>query len=142
MSFTAIPIEMMTAPNYWAPLADNRWVITEPSATDLWFNLQISDALGSRPYVPSSATLQVTFQRSDLLATSGDRRSLTSTSRSIVKAATADVDNASLWKIALSASDIEIVVSGTVKFALLEGTIMTTWLQNWVLQKQLTDPGF
>lgn len=145
MPFTIAPISMISSPNNYTVLKDARWSIVSPNAQDLWGQLQVSDALGLRRYVPASgSTLSVVFQRGDLVSTSSTIRydRLDTTTRSVTKNATLDSNDRSLIKIAMNTADIQGVMSGTVKFTLTEGAVVTTWVQNWALMKSLTDPGF
>jgi hypothetical protein len=147
MSFKAVPLDMISAPNFFSPLADNRWVITSPNAQTLWLQLSISDSLGDRRYIPANGSvLEATFHRSDLLSipmttpfvTSG---LLNSTARSIVKICAANANDKSLYSIAMSSADIQGIVSGATKFKLTESTVVTEWLFDWSIVKKLTSPG-
>jgi len=126
MSFQVKPLDMILAPNYFAPLSDGRWMITDPNATTLWFQLEILDSLGPRRYLTGvGATLTATFMRMDALASN-------------LGILTTD---ASLFSLALTTQQIQNIVSGTVQFALTEGAVVTTWNQNYLIQKTLTNPG-
>ena len=144
MTFIATPIEMISAPNFFSVLKDNRWLVTDPNAQTLWFQLEIIDSLGQRRYVPSvGSTLSVIFQRADEFSTDGSSRGrLQNQVRTVTKVATANVSDASLFSIALTTTDITGIVSGSVKFTFTEAAVPTTWVQNFFIRKSLTAPGF
>lgn len=140
MSFQVIPLDMVLAPNYFAPLGDVRWLITDPNPTTLWFQLGILDALGLRRYITAvGATLTATFMRMDALTSS--LGILTSTPQTVAVNATVFATDASLFSLALTTQQIQNIVSGTIQFSLTEGAVVTTWNQNWLIQKSLTNPG-
>lgn len=140
--FKVIPLDVISAPNHFTPLPNNRWEVINPNAQTLWFQLQIVDSLGARRYMPAAgSTLQVVFQRSDLIANDNLNR-LTNTSRNVTKTATANADDRSLYSIAMTTQDIQNIVSGSTKYTLTEGATTTTWVFDWSIMKTLTDPGF
>lgn len=141
MAFKSIPLEMITAPNYFAALADGRWTVTSPNAVTLWFQLNIEDALGSRRYMTAvGATLTVTFQRADQFTSSGGV--LSQAAQSVVLSAVPHANDRSLFSMALTTQNVQLLVSGAVKYRLVEGANDTTWLQDYGIQKKLTNPGF
>jgi hypothetical protein len=144
MTFIATPIEMISAPNFFSELKDNRWMVTDPNAQTLWFQLEIIDNLGQRRYIPAGgSTMSVVFQRADEFSTDNSTRGrLQNQVRTVTKAATANVSDASLFSISLTTADITGIVSGTVKFTLTEAAVPTTWVQNFFIRKSLTAPGF
>jgi hypothetical protein len=140
--FVAIPIEMIAAPNYYAVLKPAAWTIYHSNAVTLWLRLEINDSVGQRPYTPASgSSLKVEFQRADLYTTDSQRL-LTSTPQTIEKTANMSSDNRSLMSVALTASDTEKVVGGTVRFTLTEGTQVSTWVFNYAVKKEKTEAGF
>jgi len=140
-TFKAVPLDMISAPNYWAPFADGRWTVTDPNATTLWLQLQISDALGSRRYmVATGGTLSVIFQRADSFTT--NQGVLSQTSQGISVSGAVNANDRSLFSVALTQQQVQGIVSGTVKFSLTEGSSTTTWVQDYLLSKSLTRPGF
>ncbi len=143
MSFLSIPLDMISAPNYYAPAANGMWVLTNPNQQTLWFSLTLNDSLGQRPYTPGNgATLNLTFQRADLINLSPiNNGTLINTIQTLVKPATAFTANRTLWSVSLNAQDINTALSGTVKFTLTDSGNVTTWLQNWLIKKMQTDPG-
>ena len=142
--FQAIPLDVITAPNFWTELPDNRWVITDPNAQALWFHLHIEDSLGSRSYIPAAgSTMSVIFQRADAFAVDGIRLNrLQHETQTVTKAGVVNADDRSLWSISMTSADITGVVSGTVKFELTESGTTTTWIQNYFLKKTMTEAGF
>lgn len=140
MSFKALPLDMISVPNYYGLSKDGMWVVTNQNQQTLWMALEISDSLGDRPYVPANgATLTWTFQRADLLSV--NMGSLVNTNQTLIKNATPNAANRSLWSVALTQLDSQVALSGTIKFTLLESGVPTVWLQNWVVKKLMTDPG-
>ena len=144
MAFKVVPVDMITAPNYYSALPNGRWEITSPNAQSMWFQLYIVDGMGSRPYVPAiGSSMSVTFQRADLISlTNTPPPTLINTPKSVTKAAIIDSNNRSLMKIDMTTQNIQDIVSGTTKFVLTEGAVSTTFLANWSVYKKLTDPGF
>jgi hypothetical protein len=144
MALKAVPIDMITAPNFYSVLPNNRWEIVSPNAQALWFQLCIVDAMGQRPYVPAvGSSMVVTFQRADLISlTNTPPPTLTNTSRNVVKTALIDSNNRSLMKLDMTTQNIQDIVSGTAKFTLTEGSNTTVFLANWSVYKKLTEPGF
>lgn len=141
MTFKAVPLDMISAPNYFAPLAEPRWTILDPNAVTLWFQLYIEDTLGTRRYITASgATMTVAFQRADAFALSQNQ--LTQTAQGLSLPATAHANDRSLFSLALTSQSVQTIVSGTVKFTLVESSVTTTWVQNHALSKKLTAPGF
>ena len=145
-NFKVQPIEVIAAPNFYAPLVDNRWEITNPNAQTLWFQLQISDSLGTRRYMlASGGTLEVTFQRSDLIAAgglTGFPSQITNTARSVIKTAVPHANDRSLFSIAMTTQDIQGIVTGSTKYKMVESGVETVWLFDWSVRKKLTNPGF
>jgi hypothetical protein len=141
MSYKAVPIDMISAPNFYAEFGDGMWVIAGTSAVTLWLQLNIVDALGERRFITgNSAVLQAIFQRSDLFAQQNNQ--LTQTPRSLTKTATAHAQDKSLFSIALTSQDVQTIVGGSIKFTLTDTSINDTWIQDWIVQKKLIDPGF
>lgn len=144
MDFKAVPIDLVSEPNVWQTLPNSRWVLTNPNAQTIAFILHAVDALGERRYVPTSPfTMQVIFQRRDKVSIDGVRRNvLTSEEQTVTKTATVSSFDDSMFKVALTTSDVDTILPGTVKFYLSEPTKTTVWLQNWALEKKMTNPGF
>jgi hypothetical protein len=139
--FKVTPIEMITAPNYWAPIPEPRWTVYDPNASVLWGLLVISDSLGERRYIAASgATITATFQKADSLASTSGKLVYTAQSIDILGAFNAN--DRSLFSITLTADQTKAVVSGTIKFKLIEGSSNTTWVQNHALTKKSANPGF
>lgn len=136
MSIKVIPIEMIKTPNYWKP-STLKWEVTGGIADDLWGQIVISDALGTRPYVPAAGSvLQAVFQRGDYIG------SITNQNLTVIKVCQLDTDFRSLVKIALTAAEATQIISGTVVFTLTEGAIVEKWTQNWCIKKLNTSAGF
>jgi len=139
--FKAIPLDMISAPNTYAPLAAGLWDVISPNAQSLWFQLQIVDSLGARGYFAATgATLTATFRRMDLL--SSVNGSINQTNRDVVKTITFNAQNKSLAQISMTQADIQNIVSGGILFTLTESGNTTRWIQDWMVKKKLTDPGF
>lgn len=151
-TFKAVPLEMITAPNYFSALPNNRWSVTPGNGGTFWFQLQISDNLGDRRYIPAvGAALEVNFQRADSVSMQWNYNStstingltpqLSTTPQSVVKAVTFNGSDRSLASIVLTPADSLGVVSGTILFKLTENGVPTTWIQNWLLVVNKTSPG-
>jgi hypothetical protein len=139
--FKVTPIEMITAPNYWAPISEPRWTVYDPNASVLWGLLVISDSLGERRYVAASgANITATFQKADNLASTSGKLVYTAQSIDILGAFNAN--DRSLFSITLTADQTKAVISGTIKFKFIEGSNNTTWVQNHALTKKSANPGF
>jgi len=139
--FKVIPIDMISAPNFWAPLPEPRWTVYEPNASTLWMQLMIDDSLGERRYIAAGgAALTVTFQKADSLASTQGK--LVYTPQSIDALGAFNANDRSLVSITLTADQVKTLVSGTVKFKLLEGVTNTTWVQNHCITKKSASPGF
>ena len=135
MEYKVVAIEMISAPNSFAYKNPNEFHLIGGNAKDLWFQLNISDALGERRYIPTAPmTMKVIFQR-------GDGVNFGQAGTTISKTAVQDADDKSLFKVSVSAADSLGVTSGTVKFELTEVGVKTTWVQNWFLKRELTDGG-
>lgn len=145
MEFKIKPVEMISSPNYYAPLPDNRWIIKNSDAQTLWFQLFISDSLGDRPYTPSSSdTFKIEFLRADNFQSDTVLRTLQSTSRTIEKVASMNSSNRSLMSITLTSADVSTILSGSVRLTFTDSanTRTCTWSANYIIKKELTDPGF
>jgi len=144
VEYKAVPIDLISEPNTWATIPNNRWVLTNPNAQTIAFVLHIVDALSERRYVPpTGSTMQVIFQRRDKVATDTIKRNvLTSEEQTITKTAVVSVYDSSMFKVALSKADVDTILAGTVKFLLTEPSKDVIWVQNWALEKKLTSPGF
>ena len=130
-----IPIQIAQAPNVWTPLQNKFWTVTANMTSTLQGFLQTDDPYGKRPYVPAlGATLQAVFQRGDNIG--GNTTTLT-----VTKLATFDVNFRSLATFTLTAQDATNVISGTVLFTLTEGSSIQQWSQNWAVKKLNTSAG-
>lgn len=139
--FKAVPLDMINAPNTFAPLTGNIWTIINPNAQTLWFQLQISDSLGDRRYIPAvGATLTATFRRMDII--SSINGSINQTNRDVVKTITFNASDKSLCQIAMTPTDITNIVSGGILFTLTESGQVTRWVQDWIVSKKLIELGF
>lgn len=133
MSVKVSAVNMVSEPNYF--FLQPNWSIVGGNATTLWLQLQISDELGTRRYVPQAgATLQVQFPRAR-------STSNLEVSQTISKAGAVNTDDRSLWKITLTSSDTQGIISGTVKFTLTEGSSSQTFVQNYFIKRTLTGAG-
>jgi len=141
MTFIAQPLDVISAPNFFAP--QESWKITVPNAVTLWFQLIISDSLGERRYIAASGSaLSVIFQRADLISNSVSFGVPTNTAQSITKIAAFNTSDRSMLSFALTADESTKILSGTVKFQLVESGTTTVWVQNHLISRQLTSPGF
>ena len=143
MSYKVVPLDMISAPNFYSPIHGGVWTITSPNATTLWLQLQIVDSLGERRFISGAgAVLQATFQRADLFGQAGTQLTqFTQTPRSITKTAVAHVSDKSIFNIALTSQDVQGLTGQTVKFSYVDGAINEVWVQNWAVSKKTTDAG-
>jgi hypothetical protein len=143
-TFKVVPIDMISAPNYWAPLTEARWTITDPNAVTLSLQLEISDSLGERRYIlATGGTLTAIFQRADAYSSSNSPAgSLVQTSQTISISCVVNANDRSLFTLPMTQQQVQGVVSGTVKFSMVESGVTTIWNQNYLLVKKLTGPGF
>jgi hypothetical protein len=141
-TFKAIPVDMISAPNFWAPIDEGRWTITDPNAVTLWFQLQISDSLGDRRYLlGSGGTMTAIFQRADAYNVQIPG-GLTQTSQTITISCPVNANDRSLFTLPMTTQQVQGVVSGTVKFTMVESGVSTSWVQNYLIVKKLTSAGF
>jgi hypothetical protein len=142
MAYKAVPLDVISAPNFYSPLSGGRWELTGDNAVTIWFQLMIEDSLGSRRYIAASGSgMQLVFKRSDLVSL-GNLNKLTQTPRNVTKTATKNSNDASLYSCNLAQSDVQGIVSGAIQFTLTEGSTVTTWLQDFAVRKTLTSAGF
>ena len=141
-TFKVIPIDMISSPNYWAPLSEARWAITDPNAVTLNFQLEITDSLGERRYMlGSGGTLTAIFQRADAYSTI-QPGSLVQTSQTISISCVVNSGDRSLFALPMTQQQVQGVISGTIKFSMVESGVTTVWNQSYLLVKKLTGPGF
>lgn len=139
--FFAQPIEVITAPNFFSPIGN--WTVTVPNPVTLWFTLMISDNLGDRRYMAAAgATLSVIFQRADLITNTVSSGIPSNTAQSITKTASFHANDRSLLSFALTADETTKILSGTVKFQMIENAVTNVWVQNHLISRKLTSPGF
>ena len=140
-TFTLQPIDVVTAPNYYSFSASNTFALVDPNATTLNFLLMINDALGTRPYFPAmNATLTLTFGRMNQF-TNG-RVNPIETSQSIIKPATRNVTNGSMYSVKLTTQDVQNIRSGSLQFTLIDNGTTTISNENWKVTKTLANtPG-
>jgi hypothetical protein len=137
MTISAQPIDMINSPNVYKEM--DSWHITDGNTKTLWLQLVTNDSLGKRRYIPSAgSSLHVIFDRRPDLQ-SQQRGKLQQTVRTIDKIATLSND---MYYVALTVADSVAILSGTVRFTLTEGGQTKTWVQNWLLTKELTEAGY
>lgn len=137
MLLKMIPINLITAPNFWSVSKETFWSITSGQATELWGLLTIVDSLGTRPYVPAlGSSLQALFQRGDYIG------SVSNQQLSVTKSAAMDVNFRAVMKFVIAAPEATNIVSGTAVFTLTEGATINKWGQNWSIKKINTSAGF
>lgn len=138
------PINMIAAPNAWAPLGLSYWTVTGGVATDIWAVLQIDDTLGRRPYTAAvGAVFQAVFQRGDLIgvAATGIPPTITPNQLTVTKTLVFDAQNRTLVKIPLTTQDATNIISGTILFTLTESALVNRWAANWAIKKLNTTAG-
>jgi hypothetical protein len=140
--FKIQPIDMIAAPNSWAPIKDGVWTVVDPNPTTLWFQVLVVDSLGTRPYATATgASLSVTFRRADLIEQDPQRK-LARTAQSLTKTATFNAQNRSIGSIALTTQDVQKLTSGAAFFSFVESGTTTQWIQDWLVKRVLTSQGF
>lgn len=133
------PIQMISPPSDYALLPDNSWVVTKGKADTLWLSLNKVDVLGERHFVlPSGASFQVIFPRADSV-THTTPGSVSVTSQSIIKSASPNAEDRSLFNFALTSQEASNIVGGSVRFRLTVGSVITEWVQNYVVRKISAD---
>lgn len=145
MNLFISPIDMTLEPNFYAPTGKQYWTVTGGVATDLWGVLQISDNLGTRPYIPAvGATLTALFQRGELIGvmTVGVPPTATPNNNTVNKTCVLSAQNRSLLKMSLTSQEATNITSGSVVFTLTEGTTVNKWVMNWGMKKLNTTAGF
>jgi len=140
MSFSLLPIEVISAPNYYSPMASGTFDLVGANPATLNFLLMINDNLGPRPYFAAmAATLTLTFARMNQFAPG--RANPIETPQSLTKTATRNVQNPALYSLALTTQDVQAIRSGSLTFTLVENGVATSTITNWAVTKKLTDPG-
>lgn len=143
MKFYWTPLEVLSAPNDFTEI--KQWNVTAGTAETLWLRLMIHDSYGDRRYIPPAGsgptitTVKVTFQRA--------RQSVlgsVDTSQTFEVSATVNTDDRSMWSFSLTAAQMNMLISGTVKVTLtIGGTSGTVYTMNkaYAIKKTLTDSG-
>lgn len=133
------PIDMISAPNVFKPI--DTWHIIGGNTKTLWLQLVTEDSLGERRYLPANGSvLRVIFERRPELSPNTIRGgALKQTIQTVEKIAIKSED---MYHIDLTSADTTAILSGTVKFTLTESGRTQTWVQNWLITKELTDPGY
>ena len=140
MSFSLLPIEVVSAPNFYSPVASGTFDLISSIPATLNFLLMINDNLGPRPYFAAmAATLTLTFARMNQFAPG--RVNPIETPQSLTKTATRNVQNPALYSLTLTTQDVQAIRSGSLTFTLVENGVATTTTTNWAVTKKLTDPG-
>lgn len=143
MKLTFTPVDMLCAPNDFTEIA--QWNVTSGTAETLWLRLKVSDALGERRYIPPAGsgptltTLKVTFMRAR-----SSTLGVVDTSQTFEVTATANSDDRSLWSFPLTAAQVNLLTSGTVKVTLTvggpSGTVYTM-NKSFAIKKTQTSSG-
>lgn len=143
MPYYIQPLNMIQAPNYYSEIAEGKgFNIIDNNSTTIWFALKISDDLGNRRFIPATGSvLQVEFPRMPIHTTTTASTTPTKTPQSVIKNATQDANDKALYKIDLSATETQTIRAGTVKVTLTQGANVSTWVENYIVQKTLTKPG-
>ena len=137
---TAAPIQMISAPNFFSQLVE--WQIIGGNSANIWFQLQVSDAIGTRRWIPApGASVSVEFLRARTLQVQGGVSSIPPTSQTFTKPATQLPDDRSMWSVNLLPADTSKIVSGSVVFVITEGANVTTFIVPYMIKRTLTSPG-
>lgn len=124
-------IDMFSSPNYFAPIP--MWEIQDGNPATLNFMLTITDANGTRRYLPPTNTaVQLQFQRAR-------PTTIGSTVGNQTFNVTANVNpyDTSLYSVALGSDQVSLLTSGTV-LILLSGGQTLTIVKNYAIKKSLT----
>lgn len=136
MAYGIIPIAYYGNVNSLTPVKD--WEIPAGSPITLYFILSITDALGTRRYIPPAGTsVQVSFMRSR-------PATVNSTTQTITKTAlpTAPTEDKSIYQCLLTAEEASTVLSGTVQLIVTQaGSTYKTNIQ-YLVRKTIAAPGF
>jgi hypothetical protein len=133
MAFQAKAIDMVDSPNFFK---ESLWETTPGNSTRLYFQLQIVDAMGERRYIPASgATMKAEFQRARSLS------AMNPVSQSIQKNAIAIPEDKSMFYIDLNTADTQAIISGTVRFTLVESGVTTVFVQNYFVTRKPVTAG-
>jgi hypothetical protein len=137
------PVDMLSTPNDFTEVA--QWHVTAGTAETLWLRLKVSDSLGDRRYIPAAGsgptltTLKVTFMRAR-----NSTLGAVDTAQTFEVSATALSDDRSLWSFPLTAAQVNLLTSGTVKVTLtVGGASGTVYTMNkgFAIKKTLTSSG-
>lgn len=147
--FRVVPLDMITAPNFFGYLRDFQWTIVGNNPVVLWFQFQVSDTLGTRRYtVATPGTVALTFLRADTAGVSPSAPPVTfstqtpvAQTQTIYKVATPYTTDRSLYSISLTAQETATLTSGTVQVTLTENNQPITFNQNYLVKKTLAVPG-
>lgn len=135
MKLSFVPVDMIKSPNDWSVLS--KWSVLQGTAETLYLQLQVSDALGTRRYIPATGTtVTMTFTRARA-STLGQ----TDTAQTFTVNCTAVTEDKSMWYAALTATQINTLISGTVKVVVTEGTTVYTLNKAYAIQKTSTGSG-
>lgn len=140
MAYQLLALDMFQAPNNYAPTPGGTFNLTEPNAQTLWFQLQVSDSLGVRRFIPPNGTsLTLEFQRANKFV--GTNRAPQESAQTVLKTATPNTDDRSLFSVALTTQDVTQIRSGTLKVNITTAGVTTSFVDNFAVRKKLTDPG-
>ena len=135
MKISYTPVDMMCAPNVFAAIPE--WKVTQGTAETLWLQLLITDAFGSRRYIPTAgSTLKLVFMRARKCVLGS-----IDTSQTFEVIGTTIADDRSLWSFPLTADNVNLLISGTVKLVLVSGTTTYTINKAFAIKKTLVSGG-
>jgi hypothetical protein len=129
-------ITMYLEPNDYS-VAKN-WKVTQGVACTLYFQVLKQDELPTRRFIVAAGqTIKVKFQRAKKFQTNQD-----TVSQTFEVTAIAVATDRSLWSIALTADQVNQLVSGTVNFTIYNATVVVdSIVKNYFIQKQSTSAG-
>lgn len=135
MKLSFVPIDMIASPNSYTQLSE--WSVTQGTGERLYLQLQVSDALGTRRYMPATgATLTVTFTRAR-----SSSLGATDTQQTFTVTGTVVSEDRSMWYVTLTSTQVNTLITGTVTAALTEGTTVYTLNKSYAIKKIYTGSG-
>jgi hypothetical protein len=127
------PIEMISSPNFFSEMVE--WSVVASSSGSFWFQLKVKDNLSIRRWIPAAgASILVEFMRARAVA-------INQPSQTFSKTAVQDPQDKSLWRVDLTQQDTSLLISGTVRFILTEGSVVNVITQPYFVTKTMIGAG-
>lgn len=127
------PIEMISSPNFFSEAIE--WSVVASSTGSFWFQIKVKDNLSIRRWIPAAgASIKVEFMRARSVA-------INQPSQTFSKTAVQDLQDKSLWRVDLTQQDTSLLISGTVRFILTEGSVVNVITQPYFVTKTMIGAG-